>query len=480
MPAPVAARSEKEDLTPSGPTGASSAPGGARPKFGFLKSALQTCAWFVLAILSIEGVFALAGIGEEEIFAFDKELGTKHMTNKSITWRKEGFSRSYFDGAGLREGNLKKEKAAGIYRIALLGDSMVEGLQVPIEETFGRLLGRDLNEKLERPPLAGVSQVQVLNFGTSGYSTVQELLQMEKQVLAYRPDLVIVGYNSRDIFENWAAPDEVLANVRPLALKIPGQELVVESGSVTCWMRTPRAKLLNAMSFIRNNSRIWGVISYYENEASFNDPFYKFCLKFINQPGKTLRALYQNGLKALEQKPEQPVKAVFTAKAKPQAAAPAIPNKQAGQESKEKPSVPVKPQGQQSTTALTKEKGAEKFIGLMKDTLEAIYLRMAKNLKAQGGRLMVLTLPSRATLSPIGGMDKPMFNVDYKGEVEMVKEICRKNNIACVDALTPAQSYSLDKQCGLFYAAHLTRDGHKYVERLLVEPVTKIVQEKRN
>ncbi len=476
MPAPVAARAEKEDLTPPPTCGRA----GARPKFGFLKSALQTCAWLVLAILSIEGVFALAGIGEEEIFAFDKELGTKHMTNKSITWRKEGFSRSYFDGAGLREGNLQKEKAAAVYRIALLGDSMVEGLQVPIEETFGRLLGKHLNDTLERNPLPGISQVQVLNFGTSGYSTVQELLQLEKQVLAYQPDLVIVGYNSRDIFENWAAPDEVLANVRPLALKIPGHELVVESGSVTCWMRTPRAKILNAMSFIRNNSRIWGVISYYENEASFHDPFYKFCLKFINQPGKTLRALYQEGLKTLAPKPEQPVKAVFPARAKPESAAPAVPLEAAGQESKEKPELATKPQGQKGTTALPRDKGAEKFIGLMEDTLEAIYLRMDKDLKAQGGRLMVLALPSRATLSPIGGMDKPLFNVDYKGEVEMVKEICRKNKIACVDALTPAQSFSLDKQCDLFYAAHLTRGGHKYVERLLVEPVTKIVQEKRN
>lgn len=479
MPAPVAARDEKEDLTPAGQPAAAPGRGTNGSRFGFLKSTLQTCAWLVLAILSIEGVFALAGIGEEEIFAFDKELGTKHMTNKSITWRKEGFSRSYFDGAGLREGNLKKEKTAGVYRIALLGDSMVEGLQVPIEDTFGRLLGKRLNKTLEQSPLPGISQVQVLNFGTSGYSTVQELLQLEKQVLPYRPDLVIVGYNSRDIFENWAAPDEVLANVRPLALKIPGHELVVESGSVTCWMRTPRAKILNAMSFIRNNSRIWGIISYYENEASFHDPFYKFCLRFINQPGKTLRALCQDGLKTLEPKPEQPVKAVFPAQAKPENADPAVAMKEVRQESKET-ELPPKPQDKKATAAFTRDKGAEKFIGLMKDTLEAIYLRMDKDVKAQGGRLMILALPSRATLSPIGGMDKPMFNVDYKGEVEMVKAICRKNNIACVDALTPAQSYSLDKQCDLFYAGHLTRGGHKYVEKLLVEPVTKIVQEKRN
>lgn len=475
MPVPVAAKSEKEEQTLAGKPEAPAGRGSAPAKFGFFKTALQTLVWLLLAILSIEAVFAMAGIGEEEIFAFDKVLGTKHMTNKSITWRKEGFSRSYFDGAGLREPHLKKEKAPGIYRIALLGDSMVEGLQVPIEDTFGRLLGKRLNEKLKQAPRPGITGVQVLNFGTSGYSTVQELLQLEKQVLDYQPDLVIVGYNSRDIFENWAAPDEVLANVRPLALKIPGKELVVESGSVTCWMRTPRAKILSALSFIRNHSRIWGVISYYENEASFHNPFYKLVLKFINQPGKTLRTMVQDiGKDFGKAKPLPTTTPTIapTAVAATPVVTPAqkVPETAAKTEqSQDKPAqrVPV-------------DKGAEKFIALMKDTLEAIYLRMDRDLQARGGRLMVLVLPSRATLSPIGGMDKPLFNVDYKGEVQIVKEICRKNHIACVDALTPATAFSLDKQCDLFYAAHLTRGGHKYVENLLAAPVTQIVEEKRN
>ncbi|HND04255.1 MAG TPA: hypothetical protein PL012_01185, partial [Candidatus Obscuribacter sp.] len=97
---PVAAKSEKEEQTLAGKPEAPAGRGSAPAKFGFFKTALQTLVWLLVAILSIEAVFAMAGIGEEEIFAFDKVLGTKHMTNKSITWRKEGFSRSYFDGAG--------------------------------------------------------------------------------------------------------------------------------------------------------------------------------------------------------------------------------------------------------------------------------------------------------------------------------------------------------------------------------------------
>ena len=42
----------------------------------------------------------------------------------------------------MREPNLTIAKPVGTYRIAVLGDSMVEGLQVPIEETFGQKFSR--------------------------------------------------------------------------------------------------------------------------------------------------------------------------------------------------------------------------------------------------------------------------------------------------------------------------------------------------
>ena len=175
------------------------------------------------------------------------------MTNKRITWHTEGYAQSYFDSNGMREPELTISKPPNTYRVALLGDSMVEGLQVPIEKTFGQILSNRLSH-------SGAPQIQILNFGTSGYSTVQEYLQLKKLVFKYKPDLVLLGYNNRNMFENWAPPDQVLTNVRPLAIHLPGGKLIVSNVPVLDWMRSPRAKFLMQIDWFREHSRIWGLI----------------------------------------------------------------------------------------------------------------------------------------------------------------------------------------------------------------------------
>lgn len=460
---------------------------------GILKTGLQTFFWLGLSLLVVEYIFAIGGVGEEEIFRFDKEIGTRHMTYKPVTWRKEGFARSYFDKDGMREPNLQIAKPQGVYRIALLGDSMVEGLQVPIGDTFGKLLEKDLQaENVKATALKAECQgktIEVLNFGTSGYSTVQEYIQLDKQVFKYAPDMVIVGYNSRDMFENWAVPDAAIANVRPLALKLPDRPLVVESGSVSTWMRTPRAKLLMAIAPLRESSRIWGIFSNKEAEASQTNEFYKTALNLANQPAKTIRTLWQNVVATVKgDKTRVPV-AQTTA-----VDIPASSTISTSQVTEIKP--PAVPLAATSTSASsltlatpkavlslknkTKAKATEaqananakasgdNFLNLMSNTLEALYQGMDQKCRAHGARLVILGLPSRAALAPIEGMDATVYGLDYTGEIDTIKALCAKNNIAFVDALSPAKSRSKEAQEKLFYTAHLTREGHRYLTDVLL------------
>lgn len=208
--------------------------------------------WQVLALMAVEGLLAVAGLGEEELFRLDRQLGTVHMTNKSITWRKEGYAHSYLNADGMREPGITIEKPAGVYRIALLGDSQIEAIQVPLEKSYGKLLEKQLTEILHRP-------VEVLNFGVSGYSTVQEYLLMKRNAFKYQPDMVLLGYDGRDMFENWASPDASLSNLRPYALKLPGHSLTIDDSGVKAWMKSPRGKFLTAIEWLRANSRIWGL-----------------------------------------------------------------------------------------------------------------------------------------------------------------------------------------------------------------------------
>jgi lysophospholipase L1-like esterase len=76
--------------------------------------------------------------------------------------------------------------------IAILGDSFTFGIGVDDEEVFTHLLNRRL-----------LGSHRVYNFSVPGYSTDQELLLAERQVLGTRPDvLVLVVYLANDLFDN--------------------------------------------------------------------------------------------------------------------------------------------------------------------------------------------------------------------------------------------------------------------------------------
>lgn len=442
---------------------------GSKSPWRILIVPAQYLIWLLVFLLAVEAVLSFAGLGEEEIFALDRELGTRHMTDKSVTWRKEGYARSYFNHDGLREGALSKVKPAGTLRIALMGDSLVEGLQVPINETFGKELERKLSQELAQP-------VQVINFATSGYSTAQEYMQLQKQVLAYAPDLVLVGYNARDMFENWSPPDNTIANVRPLALKLPGKPLAVETGSIAQWMRTPRAKILLSIAWLRQHSRIWGLISSAETEASFHSETYKTLMALLNQPGKTSRALFkswtdrnnwQKWSKDTSASISQYFATLFKSNTTSNITAPIAVAAKApttATTSATKTSKPVKP---------------NQYVTLMTNTLEALYVGMDKQCQQKGARLMLVAMPSRAAILPISGMDTDVYGVDYRGEVAIVKDICSKNNLLYVDALSPALSFDNQKQQKLFYTAHMTQVGHQYLADRIYSPIKRYIDDSK-
>ena len=95
------------------------------------------------------------------------------------------------NGHGLRDRDVPYEPQ-GRFRILVLGDSFTEGIQVEQDETFPKLLEQRLG-----------GGVEVLNAGVSGYGTDSELLFWESEGWKYRPDLVLLVFDtSNDILEN--------------------------------------------------------------------------------------------------------------------------------------------------------------------------------------------------------------------------------------------------------------------------------------
>jgi lysophospholipase L1-like esterase len=103
------------------------------------------------------------------------------------------------NGDGFRDHDHEPRKPQGALRIAVLGDSFTEALQIPVEQAFWAVTERELAGCPERR----ARSVEVLNFGVSGYGTGQELLLLQDRVWAYQPDIVLLAFFSgNDISDN--------------------------------------------------------------------------------------------------------------------------------------------------------------------------------------------------------------------------------------------------------------------------------------
>jgi hypothetical protein len=118
-------------------------------------------------------------------------------------YRKENNVYVRVNGDGLRDREHPKEKPANTIRIALLGDSYAEALQVPMEDAFWEVMRRKLDQC---PDFTQERQVEVINFGVSGYGTAQELITLREKVWSYSPDVVMLAVTTNnDISDNLRA-----------------------------------------------------------------------------------------------------------------------------------------------------------------------------------------------------------------------------------------------------------------------------------
>lgn len=122
-------------------------------------------------------------------------LGWAHPPNGDLLFERQEFRIPvHFSSAGLRDREYPFRKPPGTVRVAWLGDSFVEALQVPFDSSAVKRLEAALNAAA--PP--GV-RFEVLNFGVSGYGTCQQLLCLEELALRFEPDWVLSQYYANDL-----------------------------------------------------------------------------------------------------------------------------------------------------------------------------------------------------------------------------------------------------------------------------------------
>ncbi len=199
-----------------------------------------------------------------------------------LGWRPPPYSRGWqrFEGEalimtnalGFRDQDHVLAKRDGVRRIAVLGDSFTEAVQVPIEQTWWRRMGKTLNKgacasgvgdlPAAAEPDAEVasaspaqSDIEVLNFAVSGYSTTQSLLAWRHIAQAFSPDVAVLAFFiGNDLNENWRALDN--EPLRPYVIADHNGIVLDDRFLLSADYRSARSATGRVWQWLREHSRI--------------------------------------------------------------------------------------------------------------------------------------------------------------------------------------------------------------------------------
>ncbi len=163
---------------------------------------LLSLAALLLALAAAEGAVRALGLAPEVSviqkgrfrlsrnpkIGYEPVPGLDYAGGGSLSfWDYTGASNS----EGFRDREHAVEKPPGVYRVAVLGDSIAAGLKVErFEDTFP--------PRLERLLASRGLPAEVISLAVSGYNTQQEVELFRERGLRYRPDLVLVAYSLTD------------------------------------------------------------------------------------------------------------------------------------------------------------------------------------------------------------------------------------------------------------------------------------------
>lgn len=159
---------------------------------------------FLVSLLVAEAGFRIAGHNFPLTTRYDPETGFTNAGGIDGLADTESVERVTLDQFGLRVRDSsapqrRMDKPEGVFRIAVMGDSYTEAFHVAYDESFPAVMEAHLN----RCP-AIRREVEVLNFGVSGYSNIQSLQRFRHKARAFQPDLVLlVVHSANDLHNNF-------------------------------------------------------------------------------------------------------------------------------------------------------------------------------------------------------------------------------------------------------------------------------------
>jgi len=204
-------------------------------------------AGLLVALLAGEGIARVGGIGNVTmsrggLLAFHPEAGWMCQPGCDTRYEMLGnFNvRVLCNSRGLRDRERSLAKPPGMQRLVALGDSFMWGYGVENEQMFtSRLEGL-------------LEHTEVLNFGVNGYSTVQELVRLETDGLAYAPDTAVLSFCWNDLDSNL---DDKEGGRPAVELGSDGEVRIVNRPVREAWKSGTK-------QWLRHNSRLVAALDY--------------------------------------------------------------------------------------------------------------------------------------------------------------------------------------------------------------------------
>jgi lysophospholipase L1-like esterase len=208
-----------------------------------------------LSLLLCEGVVRVySWFFFPKMMKVDPALGWYHAVNSQKQFTNEEQTIVIVQNKlGHRGPDYGPDKAAGKSRVLVIGDSFTEGSHVGEEDLFSNMIGN------------AYPNLEVMNAGVGGYSSVQEYLYLKQHGINLNPDLVLLLFFENDLFENCQSFYPTMGP-RPFASIQNGQLVIQEKPSPAEWRKyalpLPFAETLNQYSLAYNffNTKVYQVL----------------------------------------------------------------------------------------------------------------------------------------------------------------------------------------------------------------------------
>jgi hypothetical protein len=157
---------------------------------------------------------------------------------------------------GWRDKEWTLKKSPNTYRIAVLGDSYVQALEIESDKTFLALTEHKLYD------LHSI-KTELMNFGLAGFTQTEELIVLKNDVIKFLPDMVVLFFfPSNDIDDIYR--DTAQTSMRPFYNVSNSGELILD----TSYVDMPAFKIRSLISRIKQHSALISLMT--ERYNTFN------------------------------------------------------------------------------------------------------------------------------------------------------------------------------------------------------------------